>query len=129
VEKRSCKRRWIHVSIVCSDSGSLTDGNAINGTMKNCCSTGFYAELAAHVKAGTVLVVRAVGGFWGISVGDGGRPSALAEVKWSEPNSFQGKGICPTGLRYLTAWPGCSPPVRPPQPTIRNTATRKEKTP
>jgi hypothetical protein len=129
MEKRSDKRRRICTSIVCSYSSSLQDGHAIIGQMKNCCPTGFYAELNARVKAGTVLVVQAAGNLWGLAADHESRPSALAEVKWSKPISIKGEGFFPTGLRYLTAWSSSSRFIGPPQPTGRKTTTGKERTP
>jgi hypothetical protein len=69
--------------------------------MKNCCSTGFCAELNAHVKPGTVLVVRTCGRSSGASAEEGLRSLALAQVRWSQPTSADGEVCYATGLRYL----------------------------
>ena len=128
MEKRSDKRRRVRTSIVCSYSNSLKNNNAISGRVKNCCPTGFYAELNARVKAGTVLVVQAAGNLWGLAADHESRPSALAEVKWSKPTSINGEGLFPTGFRYLAAWSSGSRFIRPSRPTDGQTATGKERT-
>jgi hypothetical protein len=69
--------------------------------MKNCCTNGFYAELKARFKAGTILVVRTTGGSRGYSKDEGFRSLALAEVKWSLPRSVEGRICYATGLKYL----------------------------
>jgi hypothetical protein len=101
MEKRSNHRRRINTSITCCHFKSLDCGEAIDGQMKNCCSTGFYAELKDHVKSGAVLVVRTTGSSWGYSMDEGFRSMALAEVRWSKPKSIEGEVCYATGLKYL----------------------------
>jgi hypothetical protein len=72
--------------------------------MLNCCPAGFYAELKASVKPGTILVVRMTGGFGAISSDEGLRLLALAEVRWSEPISVEGAVCYATGLKYLLGY-------------------------
>ncbi len=104
MEKRSTQRRLINTSIVCRYFKSLNCGEAIYGKMKNCCSTGCYAELRAHVKAGTTLVVRTTGSSWGYSADEGFRMLTLAEVRWSNPKPVDAQRGYATGLRYLTSY-------------------------
>jgi len=104
MEKRLNQRRRINTSIVCSRFKSLQGGEPIDGMMKNCCSTGFCAELNSPVRPGTVLVVRTTGSSWGYSMEEGFRSMALAEVKWSQPMSVEGEIFYATGLRYLSAY-------------------------
>ena len=73
----------------------------VDGRMKNCCVNGLYAELAAHLKAGTVLVVRTIGSSCGYSREEGFRSLAIAEVKWSRLRSIEGEVCYATGLKYL----------------------------
>jgi hypothetical protein len=101
MDKRSNPRREISTSILCKRYISLSRDVPIDGNMKNCCPTGFYAELKEHVKAGTVLVVRMTGSSWGCSADDGLRSMALAEVRWSKPMSVEGKDCYATGMKYL----------------------------
>jgi len=69
--------------------------------MKNCSVNGLCAELGAHFKAGTVLVVRATGSSCGFSREEGFRSLAIAEVKWSKPINVEGEAYYATGLKYL----------------------------
>jgi hypothetical protein len=104
MEQRSNQRRRINTAIVCSRFKSRQCGKTIDGKMKNCCSTGFYAELKSQVKTGTILMVRTTGSSWGYSVDEGFRSLALAEVKWSKPKSAEGEIFYATGLKYLMAY-------------------------
>jgi len=101
MEKRSNQRRRINTSIVCSRFKSQDRIDDIDGQMKNCCLTGFYAELQEQVTMGTVLVVRACGDSCGYSTDEGYRSLALAEVRWSQPKSIEGEVCYATGLKYL----------------------------
>lgn len=104
MEKRSNRRRRICTSIVCNRFKSLHSHNAIDGQMKNCCVSGFYAELREQVKMGTILVVRTTGNSWSDSTEEGVRSLALAEVRWSQPKSIEGAVCYATGLKYLMAY-------------------------
>jgi len=101
MDKRSDPRREIDTSILCKRYISFNGEVAINGSIKNCCQAGIYAELKEHVKAGTILVVRVTGSSWGCSADEGLRSMALAEVRWSKPMSAEREGCYATGLKYL----------------------------
>jgi len=101
MEKRSSQRRRIHTAVVCSRFKSRKLSETIDGQMKNCCLSGFYAELQEQVAMGTVLVVRACGNSCGYSTDEGYRSLALAEVRWSQPKSIGGEVHYATGLKYL----------------------------
>ena len=103
MDKRSNPRREINTSIACKRYVSLNSEVSIDGNIKNCCPTGFCAELKEHIKAGTILVVRMTGNSWGYSADDGLRSMALAEVRWSKPMPVEGKSSYATGLKYLIA--------------------------
>jgi hypothetical protein len=101
MEKRASRRHRINTSIVCRCLNSARFGEPVDGRMRNCCINGLYAELGAHFKTGTVLVVRTTGSSCGCSKEEGFRSLAVAEVKWSRQRSIDG-GVCyATGLRYL----------------------------
>jgi hypothetical protein len=104
MEKRSNERRRINTPIVCSRFKSRYDGKAIDGLMKNCCLSGFYAELQEQVQMGTILVVRAGGNSSGYSTEEGYRSLALAEVRWSQPKTIEGEVCYATGLKYLMSY-------------------------
>jgi hypothetical protein len=104
MDKRSNPRREINTSIACKRYNSSSDEVSIDGHMKNCCPTGFYAELKEQVKAGTILMVRTTSSSWEASAEDGPRSAALAEVRWSKPMSVGGKDCYATGLKYLMAY-------------------------
>jgi len=104
MEKRSNERRRINTPIVCSRFKSRDDGEAIDGLMKNCCLSGFYAELQEQVQMGTILVVRAGGNSCGYSTEEGYRSLALAEVRWSQPKMTEGEVCYATGLKYLMSY-------------------------
>jgi hypothetical protein len=104
MEKRSNQRHLIEAPIVCSPFYSLQGGETIDGRILNCCPAGFYAELKASVKAGTILVVRMIGGFGEISTDKGLRSMALAEVRWSEAITVEGAVCYATGLKYLLGY-------------------------
>ena len=99
MEKRSNQRRLINIPIVCSRLSSLQSGETIDGRILNCCATGFYAELMAHAKVGTILVVRVTGNSWGCSTDEVLQSLALAEVRWSKPKLVEGEDSYATGLR------------------------------
>jgi len=104
MDKRSNPRREINTSIACKRYISSNDDVSIDGNMKNCCPTGFYAELKEQVQAGTILVVRTTGSSWEASAEDGLRTMALAEVRWSKPMAVEGSACYATGLKYLMAY-------------------------
>jgi hypothetical protein len=101
MEKRAARRHRINTSIVCSHLNSADFGEPVDGRMKNCCVNGLYAELGAHFKTGTVLVVRTTGSSCGYSKEDGFRSLAVAEVKWSRSKPIEGCVCYATGLKYL----------------------------
>ena len=101
MEKRAARRHRINTSIVCSYLNSVNFGKPVDGRMLNCCVNGLYAELEAHFKAGTVLMVRTIGSSCGYSGDEGFRSLAVAEVKWSKSKSVE-EGVCyATGLKYM----------------------------
>jgi hypothetical protein len=104
MEKRSNQRRRINTAIVCCRFKSQCHREEIDGQMKNCCLSGFYAELQEPVTMGTVLVVRASGNSSGYSTDEGYRSLALAEVRWSQPKSIKGEVFYATGLKYLMSY-------------------------
>jgi hypothetical protein len=104
MEKRASQRRRIDTTIVCSRFKSHDPSDAIDGQMKNCCLTGFYAELQEPFEMGAVLVVRSTGNSCGYSSDEGYRSMALAEVRWSQPKSTEGEVCYATGLKYLMAY-------------------------
>ena len=104
MDKRSNARREINTSILCKRYNSFNGDVPIDGSMKNCCPAGFYAELKELVNAGTFLVVRTTGSSWEASADDGLRSMALAEVRWSKPMSAEGKACYATGLKYLMSY-------------------------
>jgi len=79
----------------------LRCGEPVDGIMKNYGCGGMYAELRAHFKAGTPLVVRSTGSPSGCPNKAGYRSMSLAEVKWSEPKPVRGDICYGTGLKYL----------------------------
>jgi hypothetical protein len=101
MEKRESIRHDINTSIVCSYVSAVRFSETFQGRMKNCCNNGMYAELRAHFKTGTILVVRTTGRSFGYSKEDGFRSLALAEVKWSQRRPVQGEVCYGTGLKYL----------------------------
>jgi hypothetical protein len=101
MEKRAARRLRINTSIVCSHLNSADFCEPVDGRMLNCCVNGLYAELGAHFKTGTVLVVRTTGSSWGYSGDEGFRSLAVAEVKWSKSKSVEGGSCCATGLKYM----------------------------
>lgn len=102
MEKESDQRRITNIPIVCSRLSSFCNGEPINGVILNTCPDGFYAELKAHEKAGTVIVVRTTGSFSESSMDGGVRSLSLAEVRWSKPLSVEGEICYATGLKYVT---------------------------
>jgi hypothetical protein len=102
LEKRSTQRRRIATSILCSHFRSMHGDESIEGEIKNCCATGFCAELKVHVEAGTILVIRRTGSLRVHFADRGVCPLALAEVRWAQPKSID-SGVCyATGMKYLT---------------------------
>jgi hypothetical protein len=69
--------------------------------VKNCCVNGLYAELGAHFKTGTVLVVRATGSLCGYLREEGFLSLAIAEVKWSILITVEGEAYYGPGLKCL----------------------------
>jgi hypothetical protein len=99
MERRSNQRRITNIPIVCSRLSSYCDGKPIEGVILNTSPDDFYAELKAHEKAGTIIVVRTTGSFSESSM-DGSTFQALAPG-WSKPISVD-KEICyATGLQYV----------------------------
>ena len=63
MERRSNQRCITNIPIVCSRLSSYCNGEPIEGVILNTSPDDFYAELKAHEKAGTVIVVRTTGLF------------------------------------------------------------------
>ena len=82
MEKRENKRHDSDTAVRCSFLTTLRCGEPVDGIMKNYGCGGMYAELRAHFKAGTILVVRSTGSPSGCPNKDGYRSMSLAEVKW-----------------------------------------------
>lgn len=101
MEKRATTRYPINTSVVCRYLNSAQFGEAVGGLMKNCCANGLYAELTAHFKTGSILVVRTTGMSWGYSGEQGFHSLAIAEVKWSRRISIEGDACFATGLKYV----------------------------
>lgn len=100
MEKRSDPRQVIGTAIVCRRYKSSNAAAPIEGSIKNCCPAGFYAELKEYVTAGTILVVQMTGNPSGCD--EGIRSMSLAEVRWSKPAPVaEGEACYPTGLKYL----------------------------
>jgi hypothetical protein len=101
MEKRANRRHAIDTAIVCSHLTTVGSSKAVDGRMRNCCINGMHAELQAGFRAGTILVVRAMGSSRGYSRDEGFRSLALAEVKWSLPRFVEGHVCYATGLKYV----------------------------
>jgi hypothetical protein len=104
MERRNSNRHKAEQSIVCTFFASQSFNDTFGGKMKNYCDSGMYAELPAHFKDGTVLVVRATSSSSGPSTsgtGEGLRSISLVEVKWSKPVSCDGMVCYGTGLRHV----------------------------
>ena len=101
MERRSNQRRITNIPIVCSRLSSYCNGEPIEGVILNTSPDDFYAELKAHEKAGTVIVVRTTGSFSESSMDGGVRTLSLAEVRWSKPLSVEGEICYATGLQYV----------------------------
>jgi dihydrodipicolinate reductase len=101
MERRPNQRCITKISIACSHLSSSCRREPIDGVILNTCPDGFYAELKAHVKAGTIIVVRTTGFFSENSMNVGVRSQSLAQVRWSKPILVD-KEICyATGLQYV----------------------------
>ena len=91
----------MNIPIICSHLSSSCSRESIDGVILNTCPDGFYAELKAHVKAGTFIVVRTTSSFSESAMDGGVRSQALAQVRWSKPILVD-KEICyATGLQYV----------------------------
>jgi hypothetical protein len=102
MEKRENKRHVSDTRVMCSFLTTLHGGKPVDGIMKNYGCGGMYAELSAHFKAGTILVIRSTGSPCGCPSKNGYRSISLAEVKWSEPKPVNSTTCYGTGLKYLT---------------------------
>ena len=101
MERRPNQRCITKISIACSRLSSSYSREPVDGVILNTCPDGFYAELKAHVKAGTIIVVRTTGFFSENSMNVGVRSQSLAQVRWSKPILVD-KEICyATGLQYV----------------------------
>ena len=101
MERRPNQRCITKISIACSRLSSSCSREPIDGVILNTCPDGFYAEVKAHVKAGTIIVVRTTGSFSESSMDVGVRSQSLAQVRWSKPILVD-KEICyATGLQYV----------------------------
>lgn len=101
MEKRENKRHTSDTAVMCSFLTTLHCGKSVDGIMKNYGYGGMYAELSAHFKAGTILVIRSTGSRSGWPSKNGHRSISLAEVKWSEPKPVRDAICYGTGLKYL----------------------------
>jgi hypothetical protein len=101
MEKILERRRITSIPIVCSRLSSFCNGEPIDGVILSTCTDGFYAELKAYEKAGTIIVVRTTGSFSESSMDDGVRSQALAKVWWSKPILVDDKICYATGLKYV----------------------------
>jgi len=104
MEKRSDPRRKIKMNIICRRYMSGVGPAPIEGTIENCGSCGFYAELPEPFSRGTILVVQMAGDSLEFSARDGLRSMGLAEVRWSKPISVEGTEYYATGLKYMMAY-------------------------
>jgi len=104
VEKRSEARRNIKTHIILRRYRSDTDMEPIEGTIENCGSDGFCAELPMPLSRGTIFVVQMAGDSIEYSAQDGLRSMGLAEVRWSKPVSVKEPERYATGLSYLLAY-------------------------
>jgi hypothetical protein len=101
MERRSNQRRIMNIPIVCSRISSFCSGELIDGVILNTCPDGFYDELKAHVKAGTIIVVRTTGSFSESYMDVGARSQTLAKVRWSEPILVDDEIRYATGIQYV----------------------------
>ena len=101
MERRSSQRRIKNIPIVCSRLSSSCNGETVDGMILNFCPDGFCAELKAHVKDGTIIVVRTTGSFSERSMDGGARSQALAKVRWSKPILVDKEVCYATGLQYV----------------------------
>ncbi|MGE5027572.1 MAG: hypothetical protein ACM3JK_03785, partial [Betaproteobacteria bacterium] len=85
MDKRSNQRRITNIPIVCSRLSSSQNEEPIDGEILNFCKDGFYAEFKAHVKVGTIVVVRVTGCFSEGFMNGGVRSQTLVQVRWSKP--------------------------------------------
>ena len=83
MEKRSSQRLLVKVPFVCSHLSSFYNTEPVHGIILNSCEDGFYAELKAHVEAGTILMFRMTGSRSECHIDDSLRSLGLAEVRWS----------------------------------------------
>jgi len=104
MERRSDQRCITNIPIVCNHLSSFCTRAPIDGVILTTCPDGFYAELKAHVNAGTIIVVRTTGSFSEGCMDVGVRSQALAQVRWSKP-ILADKEICyATELQYVMGY-------------------------
>ncbi len=101
MEKRSSQRLLVKVPFVCSHLSSFYSTEPVHGIILNFCEDGFYAELKAHVKVGTILLFRMTGSPSECHIDDGFRSMGLAEVRWSKVKLVDGEFQSAIGLSYL----------------------------
>jgi len=101
MERRSNQRCIMNIPIICSHLSSSCSRESIDGVILNTCPDGFYAELKAHVKAGTIIVVRTTGSFSESYMDVGARSQTLAKVRWSEPILVDDEICYATGIQYV----------------------------
>ena len=101
MENKTDQRRITNIPIVCSRLSSFCNGEPIEGVIINTGPDGFYAELKAHEKAGTIIVVRTTGSFSESSMDGGVRSQALAKVRWSKPILVDQEICYATGFQYV----------------------------
>ena len=101
MEKRSSQRLLVKIPFVCSHLSSFYSIEPAHGIILNICEDGFYAELEAHVKVGTILMFRMTGSPSECHIDDGLRSMGLAEVRWSKVKLVGGEVQSAIGLSYL----------------------------
>ena len=101
MERRPNQRCITKISIACSRLRSSCSREPVDGVILNTCPDGFYAELKAHVKAGTFIVVRTTSSFSESAMDGGVRSQALAQVRWSIPILVDEKICYASGLKYV----------------------------
>ena len=102
MELKPNQRHITNIPIVCSHLSSYCNGEPIEGVILHTSPDDFYAELKAHEKAGTIIVVRTTVSFSERSMDGGVRSHSLAQVKWSKPISVGNEVRYATGLKYVT---------------------------
>ncbi|WP_419657223.1 uncharacterized protein Dvar_63550 [Desulfosarcina variabilis str. Montpellier] len=100
---RVTTRRSIEVAVVCRPFTSGGVDNTTEGVMVNFSNQGSYIEARGKYNAGTILVVRTVGGMKAPPSTESGQPRSisLAEIKWLRKKDGKNGRCYGLGLRYL----------------------------